>query len=527
MIYLHFAFNIISIICCFGVIYADYPKLESQAKKVAEELESNYLWSEISFREATDEDEEIIRQALESENAIHGNGDWAVKLGINLFYSANLSRSPLYCKQMHYNFVIYSAFGRSSPTDSSATTGGEPEGKGLGRQKKIIVAGKWCGKVWMSSQAHPLLVNNDSQEEEQELGVASWIKPKPDLNCERPSEGSQAAGIASAVRKTSRKRKNNAENSSHMKQKSLEAEKLDKSSLGSSLSNCHKQIKGKHGSGRLKEETPESENLDESSEEFLLSDTCKQIKSRRGTKRSKKEDVEAENLDDSSEEFPLSKSWKQIKSKRGARQREKETPDPVKNQQRGKKQSNSHIEDEMEGGPSTRLRKRTKKPCKDSGPRLGKVKAVVKKQQRDTTTKKGPAIKVSGSCNKGKTRDEEAEYLCDMEGCTMSFCSKQELALHKRNICPVKGCGKKFFSHKYLVQHRRVHMDDRPLKCPWKGCKMTFKWAWARTEHIRVHTGARPYVCTEAGCGQTFRFVSDFSRHKRKTGHAPKKARGG
>uniref|UniRef100_A0A2P2JQ04 Lysine-specific demethylase REF6 isoform X2 n=1 Tax=Rhizophora mucronata TaxID=61149 RepID=A0A2P2JQ04_RHIMU len=108
----------------------------------------------------------------------------------------------------------------------------------------------------------------------------------------------------------------------------------------------------------------------------------------------------------------------------------------------------------------------------------------------------------------------------------MSFGSKQELAVHKRNVCPVKGCGKKFFSHKYLVQHRRVHLDDRPLKCPWKGCKMTFKWAWARTEHIRVHTGARPYVCAEEGCGQTFRFVSDFSRHKRKTGHSTKKCRG-
>ncbi|KAH6833387.1 relative of early flowering 6 [Perilla frutescens var. hirtella] len=497
----------------FLVCHPDYPKLESQAKKVAEELESDYSWTEVSFREATDEDEEIIRRALESENAIHGNGDWAVKLGINLFYSANLSRSPLYSKQMHYNFVIYNAFGRSSSTESS-TSEGELEGKGLGRQKKIIVAGKWCGKVWMSNQAHPLLVNMDSQEQEQELAVASWTKP--DVKYVRRSERSLATGILSAVRKTSRKKNNNAESSSFMKEKYLEAEKLGKSQ-GFSLSNCHKQIKRKHGSRTLKEENPESENLDESSEESLLS--------RHGTKRMKKENLEAE--DDSFEECPLSKSWKQIKSKQRARQREKETPDAVKNQKKSKKQElNSQIEDEMEGGPSTRLRKRTKMPSRDSGARLAKPKPVVKKQQRDATTKKSSAVKVLASSSKGKIRDEEAEYACDMEGCTMSFASKQELALHKRNICPVKGCGKKFFSHKYLVQHRRVHMEDRPLKCPWKGCKMTFKWAWARTEHIRVHTGARPYVCTEAGCGQTFRFVSDFSRHKRKTGHAPKKARG-
>ncbi|KAH7314591.1 hypothetical protein KP509_21G009900 [Ceratopteris richardii] len=101
----------------------------------------------------------------------------------------------------------------------------------------------------------------------------------------------------------------------------------------------------------------------------------------------------------------------------------------------------------------------------------------------------------------------------------MSFSSKQELNLHKRNACTFAGCGKRFGSHKYLLQHRRVHLDDRPLKCPWKGCKMTFKWKWACTEHYRVHTGERPYVCPIPECGRTFRFVSDFSRHKRKTGH--------
>ncbi|XP_057791470.1 lysine-specific demethylase REF6 [Salvia miltiorrhiza] len=491
----------------FLVCHPDYPKLESQAKKVAEELNNDYTWNEVPFREATDEDEEIIQRALESENAIHGNGDWAVKMGLNLFYSANLSRSPLYSKQMHYNSVIYNAFGRSSSTDSS-TSESELEGKGLGRQKKIIVAGKWCGKVWMSNQAHPLLVNKDSQEQEQESAIASWTKP--DVKYVRRSERSSlTAGILSAVRKTSRKKASNAESCSFVEEKSLEAEKSDKTRGFY----CHKKIKRKQESRILKEENPEAQNEDESSEESQL---------RHGTKRLKTENFEDE--DDSLEEYPLSKSWKQIKSKQRARQREKETPEAAKDQKNSKKEeSNSHnVVDEMEGGPSTRLRKRSEKPCKASGARSTKPKPVVKKQ----TTKKSPAgSKVPVSSNKGKTRDEEAEHACDMEGCTMSFCSKQELALHKKNICPVKGCGKKFFSHKYLVQHRRVHMEDRPLKCPWKGCKMTFKWAWARTEHIRVHTGARPYVCTEAGCGQTFRFVSDFSRHKRKTGHAPKKAR--
>ncbi|XWS56424.1 hypothetical protein CRYUN_Cryun09bG0084200 [Craigia yunnanensis] len=114
---------------------------------------------------------------------------------------------------------------------------------------------------------------------------------------------------------------------------------------------------------------------------------------------------------------------------------------------------------------------------------------------------------------------KKGSHRCDLEGCHMSFETKEELRLHKRNRCPYEGCGKKFHSHKYAILHQRVHEDDRPLKCPWKGCSMSFKWAWARTEHIRVHTGERPYQCKVEGCGLSFRFVSDISRHRRKTGH--------
>lgn len=121
--------------------------------------------------------------------------------------------------------------------------------------------------------------------------------------------------------------------------------------------------------------------------------------------------------------------------------------------------------------------------------------------------------------HKDKKEIQKGSHKCDLDGCSMSFQTKAELLLHKGNRCPVEGCRKKFNSHKYSIQHQRVHDDDRPLKCPWNGCTMSFKWAWARTEHLRVHTGERPYVCKVEGCGLTFRFVSDFSRHRRKTGH--------
>ncbi|KAL2459568.1 Lysine-specific demethylase REF6 [Forsythia ovata] len=574
----------------FLVCHPDYPKLESQAKKVAEELKIDYLWNDTPFREATEEDEEMIRLALDSEDAIHGNGDWAVKLGINLYYSASLSRSPLYSKQMPYNAVVYNAFGRSSPADTR-----ENDGKGSGKQKRFAVAGKWCGKVWMSSQAHPLLTNKDPEEQELEKSFPTSVEL--DVKLERPLDATRTAEAASTSCKTSRKRKSRAENRSAVKAKSPMAENPEESSEDNPFWNSRKQVRSKLGNKRMKKETPEPQNKGERSkkhfesltedevEESPIRNSRKHVKSKLGNKQTKKETPEPQNkrerskkhfdslTEDEVEETPVGNSHKQVKSKLGSKRMKKETPEhhntrerskkhidllsedeveesPVRNSRKqvkskignkqmkkatpepqntcesSKKQSDSLIESELEGGPGTRLRRRTSNPCKDSGPNIAKSRSAPKMQHKNVITKKGQAMKVPASCNNSKTRDEEMEYPCNMEGCSMSFGSKQELALHKRNICPVKACGKKFFSHKYLVQHRRVHIDDRPLKCPWKGCKMTFKWAWARTEHIRVHTGARPYVCTEAGCGQTFRFVSDFSRHKRKTGHSSKKSKG-
>ncbi|KAJ4838142.1 hypothetical protein Tsubulata_035229 [Turnera subulata] len=134
--------------------------------------------------------------------------------------------------------------------------------------------------------------------------------------------------------------------------------------------------------------------------------------------------------------------------------------------------------------------KRARKPSNDSLPRPNKKKQILKRPHK-----------------------------CDLEGCHMGFETKEELRLHKRNRCTYEGCNQKFSSHRYALVHQRVHEDNRPLKCPWKGCSMSFKWAWARTEHIRVHTGEKPYQCKVEGCGLSFRFVSDYSRHRRKTGH--------
>ncbi|KAJ9559575.1 hypothetical protein OSB04_004735 [Centaurea solstitialis] len=417
--------------------HQDYPSLDSEAKAVAKELGIDHNWTDLGFREGIQKDKEWIQSALDSEEATHGNRDWAVKLGINLFYSASLSRSPLYSKQMPYNSIIYNAFGHNSPSSSPAKP------KPSGRQKKIVVAGKWCGKVWMSNQAHPLLVARDPEEQDD-------VKP---VKLSKPAR--QLENTETAIRNSARKRKKSG------------------------------------------------------------------LESRRTSVRTKIPKVERS---PSPPPLPPSPPPDELPSLNGGFRRQPRTnlrnklirngttPRNILDQKTRRFEMDSEQDSETDGGPSTRLRKRIIKPppSKEIGGAKTEPKQVAVKKPK----KPRPAV---------ESRDEDGEFACDMEGCNMSFDSKQELIVHKRNVCPVKGCGKKFFSHKYLVQHRRVHMDDRPLQCPWKGCKMTFKWAWARTEHIRVHTGARPYVCNEDGCGQTFRFVSDFSRHKRKTGHSVKK----
>ncbi|XP_063938161.1 lysine-specific demethylase REF6-like [Daucus carota subsp. sativus] len=172
--------------------------------------------------------------------------------------------------------------------------------------------------------------------------------------------------------------------------------------------------------------------------------------------------------------------------------------------------------DNLEGGPSTRLRPRKlNQPPKD--PKHVTHKVVAKDELKTSSNRGKSASGIQASAG-SSSKKAEAKYSCEV--CMMNFGSKKELGLHEKNICSVKGCGKKFASHKYLIHHQKVHREDRPLQCTWEGCTKTFKWAWARTEHIRVHTGDRPYTCAETGCGKTFRFVSDFSRHRRKTGHS-------
>ncbi|KAK3150486.1 hypothetical protein QOZ80_3AG0233810 [Eleusine coracana subsp. coracana] len=106
-------------------------------------------------------------------------------------------------------------------------------------------------------------------------------------------------------------------------------------------------------------------------------------------------------------------------------------------------------------------------------------------------------------------------FECDIDYCRMTFRTKTELSVHKKNLCTVKSCSRHFRSHKYLRRHHSVHNDDMPYRCPWDGCGMAFKCSWDRTEHFQIHAGVKPYNCTTPGCSKIYKFVSDFSRHRR------------
>ncbi|GFZ11958.1 relative of early flowering 6 [Actinidia rufa] len=369
--------------------HPDYPEIENESKLVAEELGIDYCWNNVAFREACEEDEERIQLAVESDVAIHGNGDWAVKLGIHLYYSANLSRSPLYSKQMPYNSIIYKAFGRSSP-------------------------GEFCNKT----------EGRDTEEDVVEEGRTIHAQAKREVKHERLPESTLAVEIISAIRKTGKRRKSTREAGAMMK---LKYQKIHDPEVVTATQD---------GSSRA-----------------------------------------------------LRMSWTVVLA---------------------------HA-----------LRKRNLNPSKELVlKKLIESKPVLKKQTSSKKAKKSPAVKTLVAQGNTNMRDNGGEYTCDMEGCAMSFGLKTRACTAQTERMSRQGVWKEVLLTQVFGSAPARSCGRPPLKCPWKGCKMTFKWAWARTEHIRVHTGERPYVCTEAGCGQTFRFVSDFSRHKRKTGHHAKKGRG-
>ena len=149
------------------IVFAEYPRAESAAKSIAEELGLKHDWKDINFEEATEVDMRRIQLALQDEDAEPASSDWAVKMGISIYYSAKQSKSPLYSKQIPYNSIIYEVFGQENPDNLI-----DYRKQRSGTTKKKMV-GSWCGKVWMSNQVHPFLACG---REEQNHAMV-WSKP--------------------------------------------------------------------------------------------------------------------------------------------------------------------------------------------------------------------------------------------------------------------------------------------------------------------------------------------------------------
>ncbi|KAJ0785429.1 putative [histone H3]-dimethyl-L-lysine(36) demethylase [Helianthus annuus] len=161
--------------------HQDYREINDAARVMGKELGTSYnMWTHVKYKAITEQEKTMIQWALDDEETATGNQDWAVKMGIDIFYSAKLGCSSSYKKQMPYNAVIYNAFRQDYPSDDQS-----------GRQKKITVAGRWCGKVWISNQVHPLLLvrdddhdaaaaddvdHNDNQQEDQQAAVHVFSK---------------------------------------------------------------------------------------------------------------------------------------------------------------------------------------------------------------------------------------------------------------------------------------------------------------------------------------------------------------
>uniref|UniRef100_J3NCM8 JmjC domain-containing protein n=1 Tax=Oryza brachyantha TaxID=4533 RepID=J3NCM8_ORYBR len=542
--------------------HPEYPRAETAARVIADELGIKHDWKDITFKEATEEEIRKIKLALQDEDAEPTGSDWAVKMGINIYYSAKQSKSPLYSKQIPYNSIIYKAFGQENP-DSLI----DYEGQKSGSTKKKV-AGWWCGKVWMSNQVHPLL----AREREEQDGSIVYSKAMSTAisHGKVQDEASTRCNTInrSLSKRTSRRKKGGSAEKSKAKKKRATASdeaNMHYSELGISSEVIHDQLENsddrdKHGDG---DEIEEATNAQKYQQHDLQNVTRKSSSKKRKDEKKKGSYRELYDKDDDVS-YWLNTGSRDDSTIGNSDNTRQQSPDPLKVKSGGKLQGNKRKSNKYKSNDDL-LNEDNKfqKMNKTSSSKKQKNEKINRQYQEDQnkddhmldvdvgdeatldsedkiTDDKTEDMKVKSKgklqSSKRKTSKRQtsdglrngnrvAKFACDIEGCDMSFSTQQDLLLHKRDICPVKGCKKKFFCHKYLLQHRKVHMDERPLKCMWKGCKKAFKWPWARTEHMRVHTGVRPYECQEPGCSQTFRFVSDFSRHKRKTGHSCDKRR--
>lgn len=447
------------------ICHSDYQKINAHAAAVAEEIGRGFN-TDVSLDTASEEDLNLISIAIDDEERSECGEDWTSKLGINLRHCVNVRKnSPL--TQIQYALQLGGLFSEKSCSSDLSNIKWKSR---RSRRSRLKV------KPDHSSQSKPC----ESLELKRDVSVEKEDIASVELKSDVSAEKEDIARVEL--------------------ERDLSAEKED----GDIVAKDQKIIQYTRRKKLKVIQQPAPTVAGEGSE--VPMETCPGKKSVDSTS----DDDRHEN--ESKAEEVNEKTPNQIRTYSRTR-KEKFTAEPIVEdcisdaEEKAEKKLND--DNGFIRGPCEGLRPRAKKDAvsepeiSDTIPKKLSKKAVT--QPPDSIQKKKAVWKES--------------HKCDIESCRLIFKTKEELRLHRRNRCPHEGCGKKFRSHKHAVVHQRVHLDDRPLKCPWKGCTKSFKWAWARTEHIRVHTGEKPYQCKVEGCSLSFRFVSDYSRHRRKTGH--------
>ncbi|XP_057530531.1 lysine-specific demethylase ELF6 [Amaranthus tricolor] len=444
------------------ICHSDYQKIKANARAIAEELKTSYNYKEVQLDTASQEDLKIIDIAIHSEQLTDFQEDWTSKLGINLRLSVKTRKSCLPTKIEHALNIDYLLSIMSPVT----------------RFSKI----KWCSRKSRTKREsnHKRLDGNLCKKDTIEVSDSMEIRGKILLQYYRKKYRVKMQLVA---RESLAPMCSSACSRGETDTNCRKINEIDEQ--GSSKTPCYK--KAEADSEKCSVVSQEAEepyaNIYPTSNETseMLVTTCTESTA---TVEVDMPVLPVDSLNDTSQMGLRASSLSNEREEKGKR--------------KGKRiiEVQNDAEDNF-----------IRSPCEGLRPRKNKGGAVHTEQEKSRTKKKK------------KSSDKRITYPCDYEGCRMCFTTKGDLLLHNQNRCHHKECGKAFRSHKYVVLHQRVHDDERPLKCTWGGCAMTFKWAWARTEHMRLHTGERLYQCKIKGCGLTFRFVSDFSRHRQKTGH--------
>ncbi|CAH1438414.1 unnamed protein product [Lactuca virosa] len=445
------------------ICHSDFLKIKAQVSAIAEEIGSMFRYEDVELHDASRDDLEVINLAIDNEQEDESLQDWTLKLNVNLRQSVKASCPKSAPDKMihiiHSALTMDALFADTSPTSQAMIQWQATKSRSNRKSNR-----------WIKKSSEIVSVTDD-------------VKSK-----EKSSEAQMPKKEGKFIQYSRRSFKSKLKN--HEKN-------TDKVILDDSIIPSQKQKQGFEDKCGV-----ENSSGSVSCATTIEKDEEMSMQNEQGSGKECSREEEVVNEDGLMETDPSISI--------GSKKSDENTP-PVSRTSGSKRRKR-----DFDGF--------IRSPCEGLRPRGGKDTTNVKekplKKAKASTNVKEKSTDKSKSCSKVKiTEQGSGSHRCDHEGCKLRFGSKRELGLHRKNRCPHDGCGKKFSSHRYAVLHLRVHEDNRPLKCSWKGCKMTFKWAWARTEHLRVHTGERPYKCTVEGCHRTFRFVSDYSRHRRKTGH--------